>query len=287
MSAERPDARRDPARLVTGQYRDDANLRARLALHEHFGAGPPWHPWVFAKLPAREGLDVLELGCGPARFWEANSEAVPAGWNVTLTDVSPGMLTVARAAMEAAGLEARVLQLEATELERDGRFADGAFDVVLANHMLYHVPDIDAALRGIRRVLRDGGRFFAATNGMHHMEELKRLAIEELPPGTVEPERLAFDLENGEARLRAHFGSLRLHRNADVLRVTDPDAVVAYVASMAGVAGVPSSELAPDLARALETVAARVHTVLAERGAFEVHRVTGLFEAWRGVLPRE
>jgi SAM-dependent methyltransferase len=250
-----------------------------MALHERFGEGVPWHPWVFAKLPRREGLAVLELGCGPARFWTVNRERVPVSWTVTLTDVSPGMLSVARPTIRAAGLDAKVLQLDAAELERDERFGDGAFDVVLANHMLYHVPDIDAALRGIRRVLRPGGRLFAGTNGMHHMDELRRLAVEELPAGTVDGGRFAFDLENGEPRLRAHFASVRLHRSADVLRVADADAAAAYVASMAGVAGVPGSELAPELAVALDAVAARVRAVLAERGVFVVHRVTGVFEA--------
>lgn len=282
MVGDGRDVRRDPARLTAGQYRDDANLRARQALHERFGAGPPWHPWLFDKLPAREGLAVLELGCGPAGFWEANRERVPASWSLTLTDVSPGMLTAARSTLRTAGLAAKFARLEATGLELDERFADGAFDVVLANHMLYHVPDIDAALRGVRRVLRGGGRLFAATNGVRHLEEVMRLAVEVLPAGTVQASRLAFDLENGEAWLDPHFSSVRLHRRTDVLRVTDAHAVVAYVASMAGVAGVPSSRLAPDLAGALDAVAARVRGAIAERGAFSVRRATGVFEAWDG-----
>ena len=43
-------------------------------------------------------------------------------------------------------------------------FADGTFDVAMAMHMLYHVPDIPAAARELRRVVADGGVLYAFTN---------------------------------------------------------------------------------------------------------------------------
>ena len=279
MSRSEADADRDPARLSAGQYRTDANLRARASLHERFGRGQPWHPWVFDKLPQRPRLDVLELGCGPAQFWHANKERIPPGWNLTLTDASPGMLTAAQSNLRAARLTATTLQLDASELERDERFPSDGFDVVLANHMLYHVPDLDAALRGIRRVLRPGGTLLAATNGRRHLQELRALAHDELPAPHRHTASLPFNLENGEALLSEHFRSVTLYLKEDVLRVTDESAVVTYVASMAGVAGQPLSALPQELASALDSIGTRVRTVIREHGAFTVQRAAGLFEA--------
>lgn len=272
-------ADRDPVRLSAGQYRTDANLKARASLHERFGQGPPWHPWVFAKLPHRADLDVLELGCGPGQFWQVNVDQVPPGWNLTLTDISPGMLKVARSTLQAAGLNAHTLQLDASELARDERFQEGAFDVVLANHMLYHVPDLDTALRGIRRVLRPGGKLLAATNGRRHLHELRDLADQELPVSYLRAARLAFDLEGGAALLRRTFRSVHVHRKEDVMHVTDESAIVAYVASMAGVAGEDPTTLPTDLASALEAIGKRVGAAIRERGSFPVQRIAGLFEA--------
>ena len=39
-------------------------------------------------------------------------------------------------------------------------YQDASFDVVIANMMLYHVPDIARGLSEVRRVLRRDGRFF-------------------------------------------------------------------------------------------------------------------------------
>ena len=56
---------------------------------------------------------------------------------------------------------------------RDLPFEDESFDGVVANHMLYHVPDRPQALAEIRRVLRSAGRVFATTNGGDHLQEIK------------------------------------------------------------------------------------------------------------------
>jgi ubiquinone/menaquinone biosynthesis C-methylase UbiE len=72
----------------------------------------------------------------------------------------------------------------AAGLAGDGRFSmrrmdvqaldlpDAAFDAVVANWMLYHVPDRPRALAEIRRVLRPGGTLFSATNGDAHVREI-------------------------------------------------------------------------------------------------------------------
>jgi ubiquinone/menaquinone biosynthesis C-methylase UbiE len=63
---------------------------------------------------------------------------------------------------------------------------DGVFDVVLAVHMLYHVPDRKAAVRELRRVLAPGGVCIAVTNGVRHTRSLRALverAVRTAVPG--------------------------------------------------------------------------------------------------------
>ena len=39
---------------------------------------------------------------------------------------------------------------------QDINFPDETFDVIIANHMLYHIPDLQKALYEVKRVLKTG-----------------------------------------------------------------------------------------------------------------------------------
>ena len=54
-------------------------------------------------------------------------------------------------------------------------FADGSFDSVIANHMLYHVPDRQKTYAEVRRVLKPEGRFYAATMSRDNMKQVADL----------------------------------------------------------------------------------------------------------------
>ena len=89
---------------------------------------------------------------------------------------------------------------------------DGAFDAVLAVHMLYHVPDRVTAVRELRRVLAAGGVCVAVTNGAKHTRALRDLverAVGRAAPGwRMTPATQAFTAENAVSGLRAVFGSV-------------------------------------------------------------------------------
>ena len=51
------------------------------------------------------------------------------------------------------------------------RFKDNSFDIVIANMMLYHVPDIHKGLSEVRRVLKSDGAFYCATYGENGIVE--------------------------------------------------------------------------------------------------------------------
>jgi ubiquinone/menaquinone biosynthesis C-methylase UbiE len=92
---------------------------------------------------------VLEVGSGPGFFSPSLAAAVPNG-RLVLVDLQREMLHLARGRL---GHRAHFVQADATRLP----FPDAAFDAVLIATMLGEVPNPDACLDEVRRVMRAGG----------------------------------------------------------------------------------------------------------------------------------
>jgi ubiquinone/menaquinone biosynthesis C-methylase UbiE len=180
----------DPAH-VRSQYLTEENLETRRSV---------WHPTADGRDPTTMALDaivaeqpirVLEVGPGTGGFAGRVAAALP-GVRLTALDQSARFVELTRAR----GVDAREGDVQ------DMPFGDEAFDVVAALWMLYHVPDVNRALAEIRRVLKPGGLFVAATNGDGHLADLRVEA-------GGSPEVTRFSSQNGEPQLRAHFTEVR------------------------------------------------------------------------------
>lgn len=256
----------DPAYLRHDQYRTAGNLQARIDFHVRFRTNPyDWQLWVFDRLRLPAEARILEIGCGAGSLWLENPSRVPAGWKVTLSDLSAGMLTQARQNVGSS----RTAALDAQDLP----FSEAWFDAVIANHMLYHVPDRPRALSEIRRVLKPGGRIYAATGGLDQFSELIAM-VRRFDPELVLWEGRgpdSFALETGAEQLAPFFSEVRLHRYNDALEVTEIAPLVDYVASKVAL----SSERKAAFTRFAEQEMARLGGIL------RISKDYGLFEAVR------
>ena len=114
---------------------------------------------VLERLELSPGLSVLDAGCGPGLLTVPVAQAVGPQGRVTGLDIQDGMITQAKAAVEAAGLT-NVSFLQAGLGE--GRLPTEAFDRVVLVTVLGEIPDKAAALKEIRESLKPGG-FLAVT----------------------------------------------------------------------------------------------------------------------------
>jgi ubiquinone/menaquinone biosynthesis C-methylase UbiE len=230
--------------LKTQQYRSASNLEARIALHRSFGTNPyDWQLWVFDQLELEPGMQILEMGCGPASLWRGNltgplARRLPENTRIILGDLSTGMVREARDHLQGHP----VFAYHVSDVQRLP-LPSALFDRLIANHMLYHVPDIQAALHEFKRCLKPGQPLFAATNGRAHMAELDQL-LKDFEPGYTLALRAVerFALENAREQLERVFASVEVLPFDCNLKVTDPAALIAYVASMWGWLEDPSSE---------------------------------------------
>lgn len=252
---------------LADQYRTPNNLEARISLHERFSTNKyGWQRWAFDQFELPHSARVLELGCGIGTLWLENIDRFPADWDVTLSDFSKGMLDRARQNLAGTGFKFTCQVADANNIP----FAAEQFDAVIANHMLYYVEDKPRAYAGIRRVLKPGGRLYAATNGKKHMQELVALVRTFDPSipfagGTIE----SFTLETGAQEIAEWFSDVELRRYPDGLVVTDEEALIDYVFSTSSVTNLPDQRKA-ELAR---FISERFSTA---GGVFEITKDAGI-----------
>jgi len=152
------------------QYGTTERLRIRLATHQQYSERQDdFVGWMLDQLEPRAGDRVLDVGCGTGVYHAA---LVARGVRViAAVDASPAMVEATQRQAEEQGWPVVTLRGEAQALP----LPDRAYDVGMANHMLFHVPDQRAALRELRRVLKPGGRVLLATNAADHAARLRSL----------------------------------------------------------------------------------------------------------------
>ena len=221
---------------IEKQYRTAENLNTRISIHEKYSTNPqPFSDWIMSHYEFGADYRILELGCGTASMWREKISIIGEGSHLTLTDFSAGMLETAR---ENAGdfpcVDYRVVDIQNIPYEND------SFDMVIANMMLYHVPNLHKGLAEVRRVLKPGGKFYCATYGEHGIMEFVNNALSEYHiSGSIGK---TFTLQNGAASLAAHFSVVERLVRDDSLAITHIPDFVDYVFSMSSLSGIENMD---------------------------------------------
>jgi len=99
---------------------------------------------------------VLDCGVGNGSLSIALDSLLRSPIDFHAIDISSEMLVQAKSVMEYAGLRPRLQQADVLSLPYD----DQSFEVVMAAHVLEHLPDPERALSEMNRVLKPGGMVF-------------------------------------------------------------------------------------------------------------------------------
>ena len=212
---------------VRAQYAVPKGLDIRQTFHKKYSVNSQgYSEWLVSHYDIRDGMTVLEIGCGTGNIWLGNENIASRCGKLILTDLSEGMLEAAKKNLgERDNIEYRKADIQ--ELP----FMDDAFDLVIANSMLYHVPDIQQGLREVRRVLKKDGVFYCATFGEHNftdeLAEWFRLGGEDFSPNHN------FTMQNGKEILGGFFENITPAFYEDALHVTETEDLVEYLRSLA------------------------------------------------------
>ena len=249
------------------QYRDGSNLNARMRLHARFSTNKYGiFPWILDRMTLPGDARVLEVGTGTAQMWRQNRNRIPVGWRIVVSDFSDGILRDGLANLASVSHRFDAAQLDAQWLP----FRDATFDAIVANHMLYHVPDVPRALAEFHRVLKPGGRCYAATFSHGNMREFND-AVARFLGRPLSNSASHFGLESGLAPMQAAFGNVEVVKYPDSMAVTEVAPLIDYVNStrMHRVAS-------EDKIEALREFFERE---ISERGTFRISKDAGIFVA--------
>ena len=120
--------------------------------------------------------------------------------------------------------QATVTQADASALP----FPDANFDLVVANHMLYHLDNPEAAVREFARVLRPDGQLRVSLNGRDHIEELLALGAAVGRPSPI-PDAARITAETAPDLLSRYFKGVKTERFPGGFDVPDPEPVLGYL----------------------------------------------------------
>lgn len=211
------------------QYKNSKNLHVRIQLHHLYSTNPiEWFPWLQKQIDFSKGYRILELGTGNGDLWIDHSINL-RNREVFLSDLSQGMIQDAKHRL---GDEFSYFQIDAQNIP----FKKDFFDIVIANHVLFYIHDLNKGLREISRVLRSTGTFYASTYSKNHMKEISQLAQEFDPRIQLSQNFLPaiFGKENGENILKKYFSQVERKDYFDVLVIDQPKPIVDYIVSCHG-----------------------------------------------------
>lgn len=202
----------DDPEFVRSSFEREDGLQERAAAWQKHRQGPDLTEFVLSAIAPLRPSRVLEVGAGTGEF--ARLMADDFGAKVTAIDRSARMAELTRLR----GVEA--LEADVQDLP----FADGSFDMVVANYVLFLVADLGEALAEIARVLDDDGCLVAATQTERSLPELWELLGE---PVTTP---WSFSSENGSGVLEPWFAQVEERHVEAVLTFSDTRSIRDFVA---------------------------------------------------------
>lgn len=214
---------------MKAHYRTATHLSIRIRLHELYSQNPVgWFPWLLSNINFQNVYRLLEVGCGTGALWES-CQINMRNREIFLSDISEGMLDTARKTL---GEDYSYMCIDCQSIP----FKKSYFDAIVANHVLFYVPQIDKALKEIHRVLHVSGTCYFSAYGKHHMEEIQAIVKEFDPHIYLSEQNLQerFGIENGKTILGRYFNEVTFLRYEDALEIDKVKPLMEYVISCHG-----------------------------------------------------
>ncbi|MEM8534587.1 MAG: class I SAM-dependent methyltransferase [Chloroflexota bacterium] len=266
--------------LTSTAYADSKNLHARVSIYHYRDSHTDFVDWALSHINWPKSPHVLDVGCGYGQYLKKVCQQTGNDIFLTGVDLSSGMVQDLSQQWDR---HTPLPHLGIADVQHLP-FSDNSYDIVLAMHMLYHVPDIEQAIVELHRILRPGGTVLVSTNGQNHCGEIEAIFCEALRNSTGDMgitrffPRVSrrFALENGATLLRTAFRHVEQQSITDLLQIPAVTPVLMYADSIR-----PTIEKTlPDEVTWEEIVQEATQLIqeqIIQHGVFKVQTHTGVF----------
>lgn len=212
--------------LKEQSYKDASKLDVRILTHQKYTQPKiDFTGWVLDHIDWQGTETAIDVGCGSGIYADPTAARTK---HYFACDLSHGMLLDGPAAGNHACTNLDAMQLP---------FGDNTADVLMANHMIYHIPNQERAMAEFRRVLKPSGTFIAVTNSGYTMKEYRQIRYEAFKnlgydnPTIQQSTAMNFKLEDGEDLIKTAFDNVVRHDHESWLVFPDIQPVIDYFAS--------------------------------------------------------
>lgn len=270
---------------VIKQYIKSDNLEKRINIHQYSTSDVNWYDYLIDKCDIKEGMNILDIGCGNGMLWYRERNVLPDNTNIYLVDNSKAMLDAAKKLHSGEKdfynnkkIKFHYFICDASNIDELSEINSKKFHRIMANHMLYHIEDSErkTLLSVANDMLTDDGKFIASTIGKNHMKEIFELAYE-YDKNVKAPEWFSrgFNLENGKEQLDEFFSSVTMFYHDNNLMVPDWKAIYDYLCSLPGIEKV--------MRKNKEASVKFLKNRVTESEPFFISKSTGVFVAKKGL----
>jgi ubiquinone/menaquinone biosynthesis C-methylase UbiE len=126
------------------------------------------NPYKILKPFIKEGMKVLDVGCGPGFFSIELAKLVGNNGKVISADLQDGMLEKLRDKIKGTGLEPRIILVKC---DKEKINVKEKVDFILTFYMVHEVPDKISLFKQLNEVLNDNGIFLLVEPKLFHVSK--------------------------------------------------------------------------------------------------------------------
>lgn len=215
------------------QFETPDGLQTRILFHHKHTTFPQnFHQWMFDHYQFPPHAKVLEIGCGDGILWLLNQDKIPLDADIILSDISINMVKTCSQNLS------HISQIKAYEEANcfDLPYEDESFDIVIANHLLMYIDDVELALQEIKRVLKHDGKLYCTSIGQDMMKERDQMLHQFDSTISFNQELLyqRFGFEIAQIMLHKYFHCVELFERQEVYQIQDVQSYYEFILSSKG-----------------------------------------------------